>query len=227
MATLVGKSAFQRIGTRPSAAGTLSRLACARAREAGIEVAPLMAKAGVTSRQVEDDNVWLSVQGQIKFLELIADALQDDFLGFHLARDFDLREIGLLYYVVNSAELLGDAFRRAERYSTIVNEGISLRLREREEIGVTFTYVGVERHSDRHQIEFWVTSVVRACRQLTNRRLLPSCVRFVHRRTGVVPSWTGFWAAMSSLAPRRMRSHFPERSSRCPSSAPTRTSTSC
>jgi AraC-like DNA-binding protein len=192
MATLVGKSAFQRIGTRPSAAGTLSRLACARAREAGIDVAPLMVKAGVTSRQVEDDNVWLSVQGQIKFLELIADALQDDFLGFHLARDFDLREIGLLYYVVNSAELLGDAFRRAERYSTIVNEGISLRLREGEEIGVTFTYVGVERHSDRHQIEFWVTSVVRACRQLTNRRLLPSCVRFVHRRKGGFPELDRF-----------------------------------
>jgi AraC-like DNA-binding protein len=192
MATLVGKSAFQRVGTRPSAAGTLSRLACARAREAGIDVAPLMVKAGVTSRQVEDDNVWLSVQGQIKFLELIADALQDDFLGFHLARDFDLREIGLLYYVVNSAELLGDAFRRAERYSTIVNEGISLRLREGEEIGVTFTYVGVERHSDRHQIEFWITSVVRACRQLTNRRLLPSCVRFVHRRKGGVPELDRF-----------------------------------
>jgi AraC-like DNA-binding protein len=192
MASLVRKSGFQRVGTRPSAAGTLSRLACARAREAGIEVAPLMVKAGVTSRQVEDDNVWLSVQGQIKFLELIADALQDDFLGFHLARDFDLREIGLLYYVVNSAELLGDAFRRAERYSTIVNEGISLRLREGEEIGVTFTYVGVERHSDRHQIEFWVTSVVRACRQLTNRRLLPSCVRFVHRRTGGCPELDRF-----------------------------------
>jgi AraC-like DNA-binding protein len=192
MATLVGKSGFQRVGARPSAAGTLSRLACARAREAGIEVAPLMVKAGVTSRQVEDDKVWLSVQGQIKFLELIADALQDDFLGFHLARDFDLREIGLLYYVMNSAELLGDAFRRAERYSTIVNEGISLRVREGQEIGVTFTYVGVERHSDRHQIESWVTAVVRACRQLTNRRLLPSSVRFVHRRKGGCPELDRF-----------------------------------
>jgi len=182
MASLVRKSSFQRVGTGPSAAGTLSRLACARAKEAGIDVAPLMAKAGVTSRQVEDDNVWLTVRGQLKFLELIADALQDDFLGFHLARDFDLREIGLLYYVLNSAELLGDAFRRAERYSMIVNEGVSLHLREGNEIGVSFTYAGVGRVSDRHQIEFWVISTVRACRQLTNRRLLPSSVRLVHRR---------------------------------------------
>ena len=172
------KSGFQRGDMRPHAAGTLARLACSRAREAGIEVAPLMAKAGVTSQQIEDDDVRLPVAGQIKFVELIADALQDDFLGFHLARDFDLREIGLLYYVFSSAELLGDAFKRAERYTTIVNEGVSLQVSEGKEIGVTLTYVGVGRMSDRHQIEFWVTSVVRACRQLTNRRLPSSQRRF-------------------------------------------------
>jgi hypothetical protein len=57
-------------------------------------------------------------------------------------------------------------------------------LREGKEIGVTFTYVDVERMSDRHQIEFWATSVVRACGQLTNRDLLPNRVRFLHRRSG-------------------------------------------
>jgi hypothetical protein len=153
MANLVRKSGFQRGDLRPHAAGTLARLACTRAREAGIDVAPLMAKADVTSRQVEDDDVRLPVQGQIKFVELIADALKDDFLGFHLARDLDLREIGLLYYVFNSAELLEMPLK--ERSATPhVNEGISLHVREGKEIGVTFTYVGVERMSDRHQIEF-------------------------------------------------------------------------
>ena len=181
---MAGLAQVGRGDMRPHAPGTLARLACTRAREAGIDVAPLMAKAGVTSQQVEDDDVRLPVAGQIKFVELIANALQDDFLGFHLARDFDLREIGLLYYVFNSAELLGDAFKRAERYTTIVNEGVSLQVREGKEIGATFTYVGVERMSDRHQLEFWVTSVVRACRQLTNRHLLPTCVRLLHRRSG-------------------------------------------
>ena len=191
MTSLVRKSGFQRDIPR-SAAGTLSRLACARAREAGIDVAPLMKKAGVTCRQVEDDNVRLAVRGQIKFLELIAEALHDDFLGFHVAREFDLREIGLLYYVFNSSEVLGDAFRRAERYSTIVNEGVSLCVREGKEVGATFTYVGVERLSDRHQIEFLVTSVVRVCRQLTNRHLLPSHVRLLHRRRGGCPELDKF-----------------------------------
>ena len=42
MANRVGESDLQRIRMRPSAEGTLSRLACARARAAGIDVAPLM-----------------------------------------------------------------------------------------------------------------------------------------------------------------------------------------
>jgi hypothetical protein len=66
-------------------------------------------KAGVTRRQVEEVGVGLAAEGQIKLAGLFADALQDDLLGFHLARDADLREIGLLYYVLNSSDRLGDA----------------------------------------------------------------------------------------------------------------------
>jgi AraC-like DNA-binding protein len=184
MASLVHGTEFQRVSMRPSAAGTLSRLACAHASAAGINVEPFMVKAGVTRQQVEDDSIRLTVQGQIRFVELIADALQDDLLGFRLARDCDLRELGLLYYVLNSSELLGDAFRRAVRYSAMVNEGLSLRLREGTELATNFTYVGVERRLDRHQIEAWVTYLVRLSRQLTGQHLLPTSVRFVHRRKG-------------------------------------------
>jgi AraC-like DNA-binding protein len=170
---------------RPSAAGTLSRLACAHAMSAGVDVAPLMVKAGVTRKQVEDDSVRLAVKGQIEFVELVANALHDDLLGFHLARDYDLREIGLLYYVWNSSNLLGDAFRRAERYCSIMNEAVSFHVRsDGKDLALTTTYIGIKRLSDRHQIEFWVTSLVRICRQLTNRHLLPSCVKLVHRRNG-------------------------------------------
>jgi AraC-like DNA-binding protein len=183
---------LQRITVRPSTTGTLSRLACARASAAGIDVAPLMAKAGITRQQVEEGAVRLTVQGQIRFVELVAEALLDDLLGFHIARDYDLREIGLLHYVLNSSELLGDALRRAERYSTIVNEGVSLHVHEGKELAVTLTHVGIERLSDRHQIESWVTSLVRGCRQLTDRHLLPSSVKFVHHRKGGCPELDTF-----------------------------------
>ena len=40
---------------RPTAAGMLSRLACTRAMSAGVDVAPLMVKAAVTHKQVQDE----------------------------------------------------------------------------------------------------------------------------------------------------------------------------
>ena len=180
------------IRTRPKAEGTLSRLASERAKAAGIDVAPLMVQAGVTRQQVEEENVWLSAQGQIKLVELIADALQDDLLGFNLASSMDLREMGLLYYVLNSSNVLGDALRRGERYCSLINEGVRLQVRNGKKLMVSVRYLGVERLSDRHQIEAWVTCLVRVSRRLTNRHLLPISVSFVHRRKGGCPDMDAF-----------------------------------
>jgi len=166
----------------PSAAGGITRLVCARMRELGVQLEPLLTRAGLTVEQIDDHGARLNVRSQIKFLELSAAASKDDFLGFHLALDFDLREVGLLYYVLASSEVLGDALKKAEHYSGIVNEGISLLFNDRRETAVSFSYVDVDRRSDRHQIEFWLVSLVRLCRQLTNRRLVPRQIRLRHQR---------------------------------------------
>ena len=181
-----------RFHSMPSASGGIARLVAARMRELGIQLAPLLSRAGLTIEQIDNRSTRLKVRSQIKFLELAAVASQDDFLGFHLARSFDLREIGLFYYVLASSEILADALQKAERYSRIVNEGISLRFNERHETAITFSYVDVERRSDRHQIEFWVTSLIRLCRQLTNRRLVPSRLRVMHNRAKTPAEFRSF-----------------------------------
>jgi hypothetical protein len=81
----------------PGAMGGIARLAYTRAKEAGIALTQLLTGSGFTVEQVEDRYARLKVKAQITFLGLVADALGDDLLGFHLARNFDLREIGLLY----------------------------------------------------------------------------------------------------------------------------------
>jgi AraC-like DNA-binding protein len=182
----------KRFGTLPSATGTLTRLAYARAKEAGIDVDPLLAKVGLTVDQIHDRTTRLRVQSQIAFVEFVAEALQDPFLGFHLARDFDLREIGMLHYVIGSCELLGDALRSVVRYSTILNEGIVLRCSEGDDLSIGFDYVGVARRSDRHQIESWMTTFVRAVRETTGRRIQPTRVRLTHRRNEDLTEFNAF-----------------------------------
>jgi AraC-like DNA-binding protein len=192
-----------RVGALPTATGGIARLAYARARRAGIELEPLLKKAGLTSRQIEDRTARVAVQHQIRFLNLVANALGDEFLGFHLAQLPDLRELGLLFYVAASSERLGEALQRATRYISIVNEGLSLKCLDGEEIRMVFDYVGVARHTDRHQIEFFMTALIRIGRQLTGLPLVPSRARLTHPRSNQgVSELTAYFGSHISFGAR-------------------------
>ena len=167
----------------PEAGGLATRLAAGRLREAGIALEPLLKKAGFSSAQIDKPDVPVSVESQIAFLDLAAKALRDEFLGFRLALDCDLRQIGLLYYAMASSETLGDALERAQRYSSIANAGVVIRCFANKDLAISLRYAGVARHTDRHQIETLVTTIVRICRTLTNRRLVPKAVRLAHLRS--------------------------------------------
>jgi AraC-like DNA-binding protein len=179
---IVNNRDTKRLGTLPTATGGIARLAYACASRAGIALKPLLKKAGLTDPQIQDGGARLTVNQQIEFLNAAADALGDEFLGFHLAQIPDLRELGLIFYVAASSETLDDALQRAARYSTIVNEGLSLKYLKSGDIRMTFAYVGVARHSDRHQIEFLMTMLIRLCRQVTGVKLAPIQARITHSR---------------------------------------------
>jgi AraC-like DNA-binding protein len=168
--------------TFPSATGHIARLAYARGKAAGIALEPLLKATHLTASQLEDPHTRLKVSDQIQFLNLVSSALADDFLGFHLAQVPDLREFGLFYYVLNSAETLIDALQRAVRYSSILNEGLCLKVVEASPVGLSLRYIGINRHHDRHQIEFVLTSMIRIARQLTGTHLMPLRVRLIHAR---------------------------------------------
>ena len=172
----------------------MSRLAYARAKDAGANVAKLLRQSGLTVDDIRDANVPISAQRQIDFVELVAEAIGDSDFGFHLARKFDLRTIGLLYYVAASAKTLGDALQRAQRCSATVNDGILLAVRYKKLLHVSFKYSGVARYTDRQQIEFWITALVRIVRRLTNRQIHPLRIRLAHHKpdaTGELKTFLG------------------------------------
>ena len=87
-----------------------------------------------------------------RFLELAAKALKDPLLGFRLARDGDLRQMGLLYYAAASSQTLVEALDRVQRYSSIVNSGVVLQCIEAVNFTIALRYAGVARHYDRQQM---------------------------------------------------------------------------
>ena len=159
----------QDLASIPTAQGGLSRLVIARLKSAGVPVEPFLRRVGLTPEVIADPEERLSVRSQIALLDEAAIALKDDCLGFTLARDFDPREIGLLYYVMASSQTLGDGLKRVARYSRITNEALVVGCREGNRLVVSLSYSGVPRHSDRHQMEFCMFGLLRICRMLTGR----------------------------------------------------------
>jgi AraC-like DNA-binding protein len=166
----------------PTATGGIARLAYEQAKTMGTDVTRFLNHAKLTLKQVTDDRIRVPVKAQIEFLSLVANALQNEFLGIRLAQTVDLREIGLLYYVLASSEKLNDALHRVSRYSGINNEGVRI-IYHQHKGSLTFQHVGIARLSDHHQVEFFVTILLRACRHIAGRHLMPESIRFIHRRT--------------------------------------------
>ena len=180
------------LGAIPTTAGMATRLAYERAQAAGIDLKPLLKEAGLTKQQVEDVDARFSVPSQIRFLNGAATALQDEYLGFHLGRDVELRRLGLIYYTAASSDTLGKALRRLARYISVTNESFSVKYLEGKDIRIAVDYIGVPRHLDRHQMECWFTLLIRLCRQLTGCHVQPSHLRLIHRRRANFSEFAAF-----------------------------------
>ncbi|MGC1949052.1 MAG: AraC family transcriptional regulator ligand-binding domain-containing protein [Pseudolabrys sp.] len=181
------QSALKKIAALHRCGGLLSRLAYERARKEGVDVELLLRQAHLTAREIKNKDIPLGVQNQIKFVDLVASATSDPLLGLRLAYSYDLREIGLLYYVSASAETLLGSLLRVARYSDVANEGVDLEVKKGDLLRVRLHYSGVARHSDVHQIEFWMASLVRICRKVIGSNLKPIEVRITHNRRKRVP----------------------------------------
>ena len=118
-----------RLSDIPTAGGGISRAAYALASDTKLSVGSLLRRANLSLEQAKNPRLRIAVGDQIKFLNLVADELDDEFLGIRLAQTADLREVGLVYYVMASSETLGEALQRVARYSTIQNEGVRIGYR--------------------------------------------------------------------------------------------------
>src|SRR6516162_11731041 len=94
-----------------TADGVATRLAMRELKSAKIDPRPLLARAGISLLKLGEEPKRVGAESQIRFLEIAADALGDLALGLHLAQHFDLRECGMLYYVLAASQNLGEAIR--------------------------------------------------------------------------------------------------------------------
>ena len=169
-----------------AADGVATRLAIRQLEAAKIDAGPLLAKAGISRLKFADEPKRVGAESQLRFLELAAEALDDAVLGLRLAQEGDLREMGVLYYVMTASHNLGEAVRNLVRYLTVANESLHVAVSENGANTILTVRYWVPRHIDRHFAEFGVAIVLRGFRKITEKHLCPKLVTFVHGRNANV-----------------------------------------
>jgi AraC-like DNA-binding protein len=203
----------------PTAGGVIARLAVARLIANGVDPTPILRESHLSIDQIADPHARIAASSQIAVLNIAADVLRDDVLGFRLAQNFDgarRREAALFYFVLASSTTLGEALTRAERYSRVGNEGLIVQYFSKDECCIRYKYDGVARHTDRHQIEFWVTAFARLCQRLTDNDVRPVRISFAHPRCSASAELDHFFGCEIAFGADRDELAFARRTSELP-----------
>jgi AraC-like DNA-binding protein len=158
----------------------LARLAYRAAEQQGIDANALLKSSGLRLDAILNRRSRVEVSKQVRFLDLVAAAFSDPLFGFHLTKDLDLRELGWLYYVTASADTLGTALRRLERYCRIQNEAVCLKVDVSANVSIQIRYAHFVRHSDFHQIGASIAAVLALARHITANWWSPTEISVAH-----------------------------------------------
>jgi AraC-like DNA-binding protein len=152
------------------------------------------------------------LQAQIRrivYLDEAARLVGDDCFGFHLAKEINTKELGIVHYILSASSTALDAARNLIRYHHLVNTTTSLVIEESDHhasIDTTFRpgLEGFER-----QIAEWGTTLfVAELRRLTNIQLRPQSLTFVHRRNSGLGEFREFYRCPVRFGMNRQRITF-------------------
>jgi len=153
----------------------------------GIDAEPALFGAGLSRRQLSQDDIGLPVASQYRFLELAATEADDSLLGLHVAAEMDMRAIGILFYITGSSRTVSEALENFAHYSATTNEALVVETsREKDEVTLAIRHVQHFDEPHRQFFELLALWFVRTLHRQTNRHFNPLRVTFTHARNSDV-----------------------------------------
>jgi AraC-like DNA-binding protein len=158
------------------------RAAAAELGRRGVPAASVFAAAGLRPDLVAAPRARIPYRAYAAFLEAAAEVGRDPLFGFKLGGAVDTREAGLIAYVCLNARDIGAALRNLERYITVFNEAMRVRLTaEPDQLALEMRLV--DRGQHRQAIEFGLALAAQAIRKLSGGAA-PIDVIVAHSRRG-------------------------------------------
>jgi AraC-like DNA-binding protein len=166
-----------------------ARLACRVVedlRRRGVRADDLLKEVGLRRADVADPEGRIPYAAVLGLIERAATLLGDPSLGLRLGASYEARDSGLLGFVVLNSPTLMDAFRNLQRYFHVVGEGEDIEIeRAGPHVVLRFRETDPALRGLRHNSEYMAAIIVRACRDMTRKRLSPARAEFMHGRPNV------------------------------------------
>lgn len=119
----------------------------------------------------------------LRLIERAATTVGDASYGLRLGAAQEARDSGLLGFVMLNSPTLLDAISNAQRYFRVVGEGEDIEVdRTGPHITLRFRETDPTLRGLRHNSEYIAALVVRACRDMTRKRISPIRAEFMHGR---------------------------------------------
>jgi len=152
-------------------------------RHHGVNPSTLLGQAGLGLSEVADPFGRISYAATLALIERAATVLGDASYGLRLGAAQDARDSGMLGFLMLNSPTLLDALSNMQRYFRVIGEGEDIEIeRTAMQVALRFRETDKALRGLRHNSEYIAAIIVRACRDMTKKRISPVRVEFMHRR---------------------------------------------
>ena len=149
----------------------------------GVNADSFLKDVGLRRADVSDEDNRISYAAVIALIERAATTLGDASYGLRLGAAQAARDSGMLGLLMLNSPTLLDALSNAQRYFHVLGEGEDIEV-ERMGPHVTLRFRETDKalRGSRHNSEYIAAIIVRACRDMTRKRISPVRAEFIHGR---------------------------------------------
>ena len=162
-------------------------------RRRGVNPDDLLKDVGLRRADVLDPDNRIPYAAVLAFVERAATTLGDTSYGLRLGAAQEARNSGMLGFLMLNSPTLLDALSNIQRYHRVLGDGEDIEIvRTRPHFTLRFRETDKALRGLRHNSEYIAAIIVRACRDLTRKRISPVRAEFMHGRPNPKVSYADY-----------------------------------